>query len=124
MILDILTVLLFVLDFALILWMVGDVLHGPYVTKSGMAPVDVSDDRIDRMATRKQPSSVTPSISNVADMTNKDAFDLWREWADKPVDSPLTIDAAIHDAVMALPPDERRDRVKVNEAVRRSRAME
>jgi len=30
----------------------------------------------------------------------------------------LTIDAAIHDAVMALPPDERRDRAKVNEAVR------
>ena len=28
------------------------------------------------------------------------------------------IDAAIHDAVMALPPDERRDRAKVNEAVR------
>jgi hypothetical protein len=36
MILDILTVLFFVLGFALILWMVGerrrDVLHGPYVT--------------------------------------------------------------------------------------------
>ena len=30
----------------------------------------------------------------------------------------LTIDAAIHDAVMALPPDERRDRAKVNEAAR------
>jgi hypothetical protein len=28
------------------------------------------------------------------------------------------IDAAIHDAVMALPSDERRDRAKVNEAVR------
>ena len=39
-------------------------------------------------------------------------------WAEKPLDSPLTIDAAIHDAVMALPPDERRDRAKVNEAVR------
>jgi hypothetical protein len=49
---------------------------------------------------------------------NKDAFDLWWEWAEKPLDSPLTIDAAIHDAVMALPPDERRDRAKVNEAVR------
>jgi hypothetical protein len=32
--------------------------------------------------------------------------------------SPLAIPAAIHDAVMALPPDERRDRAKVNEAVR------
>jgi len=30
----------------------------------------------------------------------------------------LTIDADIHDAVMALPPDERHDRTKVNEAVR------
>jgi hypothetical protein len=49
---------------------------------------------------------------------NKDAFDLWWEWPEKPLDSPLTIDAAIHDAVMALPPDERRDRAKVNEAVR------
>jgi len=49
---------------------------------------------------------------------HKDAFDLWWEWAEKPVDSMLTIDAAIHDAVMALPPDERRDRDKVNEAVR------
>jgi hypothetical protein len=49
---------------------------------------------------------------------NKDAFDLWWEWAEKPLDSPLTIDAEIHEAVMALPPDERRDRAKVNEAVR------
>jgi hypothetical protein len=48
----------------------------------------------------------------------KDAFDLWWEWAEKPVDSTLTIDAAIHDAVMALPPDERRDRAEVNVAVR------
>jgi hypothetical protein len=51
-------------------------------------------------------------------MTNKDAFDLWWEWADKPVDNKPTIDAAIYDAVMALPPDERRDREKVNAAVR------
>jgi len=35
-----------------------------------------------------------------------------------PLDSPLMIDAEIHEAVMALPPDERRDRTKVNEAVR------
>ena len=40
-------------------------------------------------------------------MNNKDAFDLWWEWTDKPVDSTLTIDAAIHDAVMALPPTAR-----------------
>ena len=50
-------------------------------------------------------------------MTNKDAFDLWWEWADKPVDNKPTIDAAIYDAVMALSPDERRDRAKVNAAV-------
>ena len=48
----------------------------------------------------------------------KDAFDLWWEWADKPVDNKPTIDAAVYDAVMALPPDERRDRAKVNAAVR------
>jgi hypothetical protein len=41
---------------------------------------------------------------------NKDAFDLWWEWADKPVDNKPTIGAAIYDA---LPPDERRDRAKV-----------
>jgi hypothetical protein len=50
-------------------------------------------------------------------MDKKDAFDLWWEWADKPVDNKPTIDAAVYDAVMALPPDERRDRAKVNEAV-------
>jgi hypothetical protein len=51
-------------------------------------------------------------------MTNKDAFDRWWEWADKPLESPLTISAEIHEAVMALPPEERRDRDKVNAAVR------
>ena len=34
------------------------------------------------------------------------------------VDSTLTINAEIHEAVMALPPDERRDRAKVNEVMR------
>src|SRR5467141_385910 len=117
MILDILTVLFFVLGFALILWMVGerrrDVLH--YVTKSRAARGDVRDDRLDRVVARKRRSEKQSSISNVADMTEKDAFDLWWEWADKPVDNKPTIDAAIYDAVMALPPDERRDRAKVNE---------
>jgi hypothetical protein len=50
---------------------------------------------------------------------NKDAFDLWWAWAEKPVDSMLMIDAEIHEAVMALPPDERRDREKVNAAASR-----
>jgi hypothetical protein len=35
----------------------------------------------------------------------------------------LTIDAAIHEAVMALPPDERRDRAKVNETVREGSSL-
>jgi hypothetical protein len=34
----------------------------------------------------------------------------------------LTIDAEIHDAVMVLPADEQRDRLKVNEVVRREPA--
>jgi hypothetical protein len=33
---------------------------------------------------------------------NKDAFDLWWAWANKPLDRPLTMGAAIHDAVTAL----------------------
>lgn len=51
-------------------------------------------------------------------MTDKDPFDLWWAWAEKPLDSPLTIPDEIHDAVMALTPDQRRDRAKVNDAVR------
>jgi hypothetical protein len=50
--------------------------------------------------------------------TTAKALSISWEWAEKPVDSPLTIDATIHEVVMALPPDERRDRAKVNEAVR------
>ena len=49
-----------------------------------------------------------------------DAFDLWWEWAEKPLDSMLTIPAELHDAVMALSPDERRDRAKVNEAAQQA----
>jgi hypothetical protein len=40
----------------------------------------------------------------------KDAFDQWWEWARKPLDSLLTIPAEIHNPVMALPENERRDR--------------
>jgi hypothetical protein len=54
-------------------------------------------------------------------MTEKDAFDRWWEWAEKPLDSMLMIDADIHEAVKALPPEERRDRAKINEAARASR---
>jgi hypothetical protein len=48
-----------------------------------------------------------------------DAFDRFWRWAEKPLDSSLTIPAGIHHAVMSLPPTERRDRAKVNEAVRK-----
>ena len=51
-------------------------------------------------------------------MTTKDAFDLWWEWAEKPLDCPLTIDGDIHYPVMELSPEDRRDCNKVNEAVR------
>jgi hypothetical protein len=50
----------------------------------------------------------------------KDAFDLWWEWAQKPLDSGLMIPAELHDAVMALTPDDRRDRAKVNAAARQA----
>jgi hypothetical protein len=48
----------------------------------------------------------------------KDAFDRWWDWAEKPHDSTLTIPVEIHDAVMTLTPDERRDRALVNQVVR------
>jgi hypothetical protein len=51
----------------------------------------------------------------------KDAFDLWWEWATKMPESLLMIDGDIHYAVTDLSPEDRRDRNKVNEAVRRYR---
>ena len=54
---------------------------------------------------------------------SKDALDLWWGWATKPLDSPVTISADIHEAVMTLLPEERLDREKVNEAVRDSLAL-
>jgi hypothetical protein len=45
-----------------------------------------------------------------------DAFDRFWQWADKPLDTPLTISAELHRAVMDLVPEDRRDRAKVNEA--------
>jgi hypothetical protein len=44
--------------------------------------------------------------------------DLWCAWVEKPPFSTMKISAEVHDAVMALPPQKRRDRAKVNEAVR------
>jgi len=48
-----------------------------------------------------------------------DAFDRFWQWADKPLDSHLTIPAELHRAVMELAPEDRRDRDKVNEAAAR-----
>jgi hypothetical protein len=47
-----------------------------------------------------------------------DAFDRWWQWAEKPLDSGLTIPAEIHHAVTTLPRGDWNDRAKVNEAVR------
>jgi hypothetical protein len=47
-----------------------------------------------------------------------DAFDRFWQWANKPVDSPLTIPAELHYVVMRLSKEDRGDRRKVNEAVR------
>ena len=56
-----------------------DGLHGPYVTKSGMARGDVCDGRLDRVTAREQPSSVTPSVSNVADELSRVVRDIERD---------------------------------------------
>jgi hypothetical protein len=48
-----------------------------------------------------------------------DAFDQFWQWANKPLDSTLTIPADIHHAITSLPPELRRDRASVNEAVRK-----
>lgn len=48
----------------------------------------------------------------------KDAYDLFWQWALKPHESMLTIDSEIHHAVTSLPREDWRDRAKVNAAVR------
>jgi hypothetical protein len=57
--------------------------------------------------------------SGAAVMTN--AFDLWWQWTEKPLDSDLTIPAEIHNPVIALSDEDRRGRAKVNDAVRKYR---
>jgi hypothetical protein len=47
-----------------------------------------------------------------------DAFDRFWQWANKPLDSGLTIPADLHQAVTSLPAEDWRDRAKVNEAAR------
>jgi hypothetical protein len=48
-----------------------------------------------------------------------DVFDRFWQWAEKPPESPLTISADLHRAVMDLAPEDRRNRGKVNEAAAR-----
>lgn len=50
---------------------------------------------------------------------NKDAFDEFWEWREKPPDSQLSIPSHLYHSVMSLPESEHVDRNKVNEAVRR-----
>jgi hypothetical protein len=76
MILDILTVLFFVLGFVLLFWMIGerrrDVLH--YVTKSR-----------DRMVARKRPNKRRSSMSNAADELSRVVRDIERDtnWSEE-----------------------------------------
>jgi hypothetical protein len=53
-----------------------------------------------------------------------DAFDRFWRWADKPLDSQLSIPAELHRAVMELSREERRNRAKVNEAAARAGAQD
>jgi hypothetical protein len=48
----------------------------------------------------------------------KDAFDRWREWVERAPNSKLTVPPHFHEAIAKLPPEQRRDRTAVNEAVR------
>jgi len=49
-----------------------------------------------------------------------DAFDRFWRWANKPLESQLTIPAELHRAVMELSPEARRDRTAVNQAEARA----
>jgi hypothetical protein len=50
----------------------------------------------------------------------KDAFDQWHEWANKPLDSMLTIASKIHHVVTMLTEEKWNDRAIVNETVRKA----
>ncbi|MCK1616581.1 hypothetical protein IVA96_07950 [Bradyrhizobium sp. 159] len=49
-----------------------------------------------------------------------DAFDQWVEWRHKPAGNRRSIPAELYAAVMSLPENDRADRQKVNETVRRN----
>jgi hypothetical protein len=48
-----------------------------------------------------------------------DALDRFWQWADKPPESSLTIPAELHQAVMELTPEDRRDRAAENQTAAR-----
>lgn len=48
-----------------------------------------------------------------------DAFDRFWQWANKPLESQLTIPAELHQAIMELAPEERGDCAAVNQAAAR-----
>jgi hypothetical protein len=48
-----------------------------------------------------------------------DAYDRFWQWAEKPLESPLTLPVELHQVVMDLGAKDRRDRGKVNEAAAR-----
>lgn len=49
-----------------------------------------------------------------------DAYDRFWQWAEKPLESLLTIPAELHRAVTELPPEGWRDRGRVNAAAARA----
>lgn len=49
-----------------------------------------------------------------------DAYDRFWQWAEKAPESLMTIPAELHHAVMALCPEDRRDREKVNAVAARA----
>ena len=53
-----------------------------------------------------------------------DASDRYWQWANKPLDSLLTITVEVHEPIMRLEPEDRRNREKVTEAVARWSACE
>ena len=50
-----------------------------------------------------------------------DAFDRFWQWADKPLESSLTIPAELHRAVMEFAAEDRRDRAAVSQTAARTR---
>jgi hypothetical protein len=54
-------------------------------------------------------------------MKMKDAFDLFWEWANKPLDSDLALSSDIYNPVMMLTEEQRKNRAIVNETVRTGR---